>query len=108
MPLLRASAARLPTEERQRSSASMHHTFHLVKEQVKQKNKKNKKTKKQKNKKTKKQKNSYLQRSIYPHDSYIEKTDRAASHPHHQGVGMVEPGGFEPPTPGLQSRCSPG
>ena len=22
--------------------------------------------------------------------------------------GVVEPGGFEPPTPGLQSRCSPG
>ena len=37
MPLLRASAARLPTEERQRSSASMHRTFHLVKEQVKNK-----------------------------------------------------------------------
>ncbi len=90
MPLSRAFVARLPTEKRQRSSASMHHTFHLVKERVKNK------------------KNSYLQRSIYPHDSYIEKTDRAASHSHHQGVGMVEPGGFEPPTPGLQSRCSPG
>ena len=47
MPLSRAFVARLPTEKRQRSSASMHHTFHLVKERVKNKNKnknKNKKT----------------------------------------------------------------
>jgi hypothetical protein len=43
MPLSHASVARLPTEERQRSSASMHCTFHLVKEQVKKQKTKNKK-----------------------------------------------------------------
>ncbi|MEZ5576253.1 MAG: hypothetical protein R3F36_10315 [Candidatus Competibacteraceae bacterium] len=43
MPLSRASVARLPTEKRQRFSASMHHAFHLVKEQVKNQKTKNKK-----------------------------------------------------------------
>ena len=44
MPLSRASVARLPTEKRQRFSASMHHTFHLVKERVKKQNKTKQKT----------------------------------------------------------------
>jgi hypothetical protein len=64
--------------------------------------------KKTKNKETKKQLSAALDIFALNHIPIGSGTALEQRHFIIKGVGMVEPGGFEPPTPGLQSRCSPG